>query len=129
MLPRERASAEALVDEVLPDRSRGGSELGHSVDHIDRQVESIEIVAHDHVERRGDGPLLLVAADVQVVVVRAAVRQTMDEPRVPVVREDDRPVDREQRVELGIGEPVRMLGLVLEAHEVDDVNEADAQVG
>ena len=47
---------------------------GHPVDDVDDQVEPVEVVAHDHVERRRDRALLLVAADVEVGVVASADR-------------------------------------------------------
>ena len=67
---------------------------------VHHQVEAVEVVEHDHVERRGGGALLLVAAHVQVVVVGAPVGEPVDQPRVAVVGEDDRPVGGEERVEL-----------------------------
>jgi sulfur carrier protein ThiS len=66
--------------------------------------------------------LLLVAAHVQAVVVGPAVRQPVDQPGVAVVGEDHRLVRREHRVELRVGEPVRVLALGLQSHEVDDVD-------
>ena len=63
---------------------------GHAVDDVDDEVEPVEVVEHDHVERRGGRALLLVAAHVQVVVVVPPIGEPMDEPRVAVVREDDR---------------------------------------
>ena len=86
-------------------------EAGDAVDHVDDEVEAVEVVQHDHVERRRRRALLLVAAHVDVLVVRAPVRQPVDEPRIAVVGEDDRPVAREERVELRVGEPVRVLAL------------------
>ena len=76
------------------------AEAGHPVDHVHDQVEAVDVVEHDHVERRRGRALLLVAAHVQVVVVRAPVGQPVDQPRVAVVGEDHRPVGGEQRVEL-----------------------------
>src|SRR5205823_912160 len=105
------ARAEASILHLLTDVSRPASESRNAVDHVDDEMEPIEVVQHDHVERRGGCPFLLVPANVQVVVVRAAVCQPVDQPRIPVVREDDRSIGREQRVELRIGEPVRMLAL------------------
>ena len=52
------------------------------VDHVLAQVEAVEVVEHYHVERRRRGPLLLVAAYVDVLVAGAAVRQSVDQPRV-----------------------------------------------
>ena len=61
-------------------------------------------------------------------MVRPAIREAMDQPRVAVVGEHDRLVGREQGVELVVGQPVRMLLLVLQAHEVDHVDEADLEL-
>jgi len=46
-----------------------------------------------------------------------------------VVGEDDRPVGGEDGVELALGQPVRVLGLLLQAHQVDDVDDPHFQVG
>src|SRR5947207_2540954 len=54
------------------------TELRHAVDHVAREMEAVEIVADDHVERCGRRPLLPVAANVDVVVVGAAVGQPVD---------------------------------------------------
>ena len=85
------------------------AETGHAVDHVDHEVEAVEIVEHHHVERRRRRPLFLVPANVQVARVRAPVGQPVDQPRVAVVGEDDRPVAREQRVEVRVAQPVRVL--------------------
>ena len=45
-----------------------------AVDHVHDEVEAVEVVEHDHVERRRGRALLLVAAHVEVVVVRRAGR-------------------------------------------------------
>lgn len=61
-------------------------------------------------------------------VACAAVREAVDEPRVAVVREDDRLVRGEERVEVAVGEPVRVLLRVLQPHEVDDVDDTDLEL-
>src|SRR5882762_1551102 len=45
------------------------AELRHALDHVQNEMEAIEIVQHHHVERRRGRPLLLEAADVQIVVI------------------------------------------------------------
>ena len=52
----------------------------------------------------------------------------MDECGVPVIREDDRPIGREHRIELRFRQPVRMLGRRLQRHQVDDVHDAQRDV-
>src|ERR1039458_6052005 len=93
------------------------------------EVEAIQIIQHRHVEGRGDGPFFLVTADVQVLVVGAAVGQSVDQPRVGMERKDDRLVFGEKLVEIRVAQPVRVLGLRLQFHEVDDVDHANFQVG
>ena len=75
-------------------------EPGNAVDHVDHEMEAIEVVEHHHVERRRRRPFLLVAADMEVRVVPAPVGEPVDQPRVAVVGEDDRPRGREERIEL-----------------------------
>jgi hypothetical protein len=77
----------------------------HAVDDVADQVEAVEVVQHRHVEGRGGGALLLVAAHVQVAVVGAPVGQPVDQPRVAVVGEDDRLVGGEDRVEVAVDSP------------------------
>ena len=92
-------------------------------------METVQIVQDHHVEGGRGRALLLVAAHVQVLVVGAAIGQAVDQPRVAVEREDDRPVFREEGVEVLVAQPVRVLGVRLQLHEVDDVDHPDFQVG
>src|SRR5712664_1770721 len=108
-------------------RARG--EPGHAVDHVHDQVEPIEVVEHHHVEGRGRGALLFVAAHVQLVVVAAAVGQPEDQPGVAGEGHDHRPVHGEYGVELEVVEPVRVLGGRLQLHQVYDVDEANPDLG
>ena len=57
------------------------------------------------------GAFLLVAAHMNVVVAGAPVGQAVDQPRVAVEREDDRLVDREERIE--VADPDRPCGCSL----------------
>ena len=74
-------------------------------------------------------PFFFVTADVEVVVVRAPVRELVDQRRITVVREDHRPIRGEDRVELFIRESVRMLARRLEAQQIDDVDDAHVHIG
>jgi hypothetical protein len=80
----------------------------HPVGHVHDQMKAVEVVEHHHVERRGRGALLLVAAHMQVGVVGAAVGQAVDQPGIAVVGEQDRLVGGEQRVEIPLRQAVRM---------------------
>ena len=73
----------------------------------------------------GGGALLDEAAHPEAVGVRTSVHQLVDRPRVAVEGEDHRPVCREDRVEIAVAEPVRMLAVVLQSHQVDHVHHAN----
>jgi VIT1/CCC1 family predicted Fe2+/Mn2+ transporter len=60
---------------------------------------------------------------------REEIGETVNQPRIAVVGEDHRPVRREEGVELGVGHAGRMLVLRLQAHEVDDVDQAHLELG
>ena len=89
-----------LVAHDLLGVGRAGAELRDAVDHVADQVEPVEVVEHHHVERRRGRAFFLVAADVEVVVVGAAIGQAVDQPGIAVVGEDDRLVRGEERVEI-----------------------------
>jgi hypothetical protein len=72
------------------------------VDHIDGQVEAAYLIAHGKVEGRIDIPLLLVAPHVQVLMIRPAIGELVDEPRIAVKIEYDRPVECKEAVEIAV---------------------------
>src|SRR5664280_2840364 len=53
----------------------------------------------------------------------------MDQPGVPMKAKDNKPVFREERIVIRFGEPMRVLGLRLQFHEIDDINYPDFQAG
>src|SRR6185369_3878769 len=67
-----------MLDQLVADRLlevRGPrTELRHAVDHVLHEMEPIEVVEHDHVERGRRRPFLLVAPHVDVAVVRPTIR-------------------------------------------------------
>lgn len=103
--------------------------LRHTINHVHYEVEPIQVVEYRHVERRGDRALFFVSADVDVLVVGAAVGQPVDRPRVRVESEDDGLVGRKQIIEVDIAQTVRVLAFRLQAHQVDDINHANPEVG
>ena len=105
MLARVGAVAQSLVDHLLAQVGGALAERGYAIDHVDDEVEAVEVVEHHHVERRRRRALLLVAAYVDVGVVGAPVGEPVDQPRIAVVGEDDGPARGEQRVELASGRP------------------------
>ena len=119
--------AQSLVIHALPHTRSFRAQARHAVDDVHDQVEPIEVVQHHHVERGGRGPLLFVPTHVDVVVIRAAVGETVDEPRITVIRKDHRAVGGEHGIELGVRQPMGMFARGLQAHQVDHVHDTDFQ--
>src|ERR1051326_6188101 len=61
-------------------------------------------------------------------MIRPAVRQPVDEPRVTVEREHDRLVFGKKRVELPVAQAVGMFSARLQLHQVDDINHATLEL-
>ena len=88
------------LDEFIADVLLGKD----AIDHVAHQMEAVEIVQHGHVERRRGRAFFLIAAHMEVVVVGAAVRQAVNQPRIAVEGEDDRFVLGEERIEVLVAE-------------------------
>src|SRR6266516_2562061 len=98
VVARVLSAAKSHVGHELAHVRGPGTQRRNAVDHVHHQVIAVEVVQHDHVEWRGRGSLFLVAADMEVVVVRPPVAEAVDQPRIAVVGEDHRPVLREDFV-------------------------------
>ena len=64
----------------------------------------------------------------KIVMVVPAIGQPVDHSRIAVEGKDHWLVAREQRVEIPVLQPMRVLGLRLQGHEVDHVHNADTNV-
>src|SRR6185437_16688801 len=80
-------------------------------------------------EWRAGGAFLLVAAHMQVGVASPPIGQPVDEPGIAVEREYDGFVGGEQRIEVLMRQTMRMLTRRLQLHKIDDVDDADLQLG
>ncbi len=60
-----------------------------AIDHITCKVEAVQIVQDCHVERCCCGSFFFIAADVEIVVIGAAIREAVNEPRIAVIGKDD----------------------------------------
>jgi hypothetical protein len=47
------------------------AQFRHAVDHIDHELETVQIIASGHVKGSRGGPLLFIHADVEIVTIRA----------------------------------------------------------
>ena len=117
-----------LILHLLDEVRAAVAKLREIIDRRHDEVEAIQSVKDSHVEGRGDGALFDVAADVDVLVV-ASVSQLMDEAGIAVEGEDDGLVGGEDHVVISLRQAVRVLLLALETHQVNDVDNADAQFG
>ena len=114
-----------LVLELLFKINASGSGLRQTINRVHDEMKTIEIVQHRHVERRGDRAFFLVAADVDVVMISAAISQPVDQPRIRMKRKNDRFIFREQRIKIHVTQAVRMFALWLQSHEVNNIDDAD----
>lgn len=90
------------VAELFLGVGTGYLERGYPVDHIDGEAEPVDLILDGQFQRSVDVPFLLVATHVHVPVIRPAVGQAMDQPRVTMECEDDGLVDGENTVEIPI---------------------------
>lgn len=56
------------------------------------QVKAVKCIDHSHIERRGCGSLLAIAMHVKVLVIWAAVDQSMDQLRVTMKSKNHRSI-------------------------------------
>ena len=63
-----------------------------------------------------------------VLVVSAAVGQPVNQPGIAMIGENDRLIGGKQRIEILIAQSMRMLGLRLDGHQIDDIDHAHLQV-
>jgi hypothetical protein len=113
-----------LAARVGPDGYVLGADIAdHSV------ARARERIANGQLQRRIDVALLLVATHVNVVLMRPVVGEPVDQPGVGVEVEDDRPVRGEERLELAIGQPVRMFRIRHQPEQIHHIYEPDLDVG
>ena len=117
-----------LVSHLLEEISASVAELGQVVDYLLNEVESVDLVLNSHIERGGDGTLFLIARNVEVAV-SSVIQELVYQRGVAVESEYNRLILGKQRVELGIRQTVRVLGMRLELHKIDDVDESDLYLG
>ena len=78
-----------VVAQELLEVGAQGSQARHAIHDVSGQVEAIEIVEHGHVEGGGRGAFLLIATNVQIGVVLAAIGEAVNQPRIAVIGKDD----------------------------------------
>jgi hypothetical protein len=92
------------------------AESWNSLNSVQRELITVEIVQHDHVEWGRGGALLLVSAHMNIVMIVPPVGQLVNDRGVPMKGEDHRLVCRKKLVEILMFQTMGMLGLRLQDH-------------
>src|ERR1700744_961942 len=111
MLAGVSARVQASVDPWLGQHRRVRCKAIPSVDDVHDQVEAIQVVEHNHVERCGGCAALFETAYVHVMVIGAAVGKPMNQPRITVIGKDNRLATGEYGVEFIVGQAMWMFGV------------------
>jgi len=121
-----------VLQELVADRLQGvgcaRAKGGHAVDDIGDEVKPVEVVQHNPVEWGGRRAFFRVTAHMQVVIVRAPIRQAMDEQRITMKGKDDRLVGREEQSMKGIVNLEGKKGLVMGVANADSIAYGCAKV-
>ena len=104
-------------------------ESRNTANRIELKLEAVEVIQHDHIEWRRRGSLFFISAHMNVVVIVAAIREFVDQSRIAVIRKDHGLVGSKDCVEILVLQAVRMFFVGLQRHQVDDVYNANANVG
>ena len=97
-----------LVAQELFEMSADALQARDAVDYVTRDVKSIQIVQNRHIEGSSGCSFFLVSADMEIVMIGTPISKAVNQPGITVIGKDDWLVGREDRVELMIGEAVRM---------------------
>ena len=84
-----------LAAQKLLEVSSDALQTRNAIDDVACKVETIQIVQDSHVERSCCRAFFFVAANVEIVVVRAAIGEAVDQPGVTMKRKNDWLVFRE----------------------------------
>ena len=99
-----------LVAQELFEVCADALQARNAVDDVAGEVKAVEVVEDGHIKGGGGSSFFFVSADVEIVVIGAAIGEAMNEPGVTVVGKDDGLVDREKGIEIAVGEPMGMFG-------------------
>ncbi len=91
-----------LIFKHLFHMSTSNFKFWNSIDYIDRDAETVNLILNCQIKRRVNIPLLLIATHMDVVMVCTAVGESMDQPGVAVEVEDNRFVGGKQTVKVKV---------------------------
>lgn len=100
-----------------------------AVNSQNSQAVSVGLVTDGKLERGVNVALLLVTTNTHALLSLALVGKTVNQPRVGVEVENNRLVIGKDGSVLSIGQTVRMVAIGLQLEQVDDIDEANLQLG
>src|SRR5579863_1324810 len=118
---------EPIADELL-EISGLRSQTRYAVHDVAGEVKAVNLIEDHHVEGCRRGSLLLISPNMEIGMIRPAIRQAMDQPGITVVGKNDRFILGEEDIKLFVAQSVRMLASRLERHQIDDINNPDLQI-
>ena len=104
------------------------AETRYPIDNIDSQIKTVDLIFNGQLQGCADISLFLVAPDMQIFMIGAAISQFVNQPWITVKIKNDRPVHSKKTVEVTIGEAVLMLGMGFKLENIDHIDEADFKV-
>ena len=118
-----------LILQPFLDVGSDGMQTRDTIDDVNCQIEAVDLIENRKFERSVDAALFLVPAYMYVVVIPAPVTKFVNERSVGMEVEDHRLVGGKQRIEVPVGEPMRMFGLRHEAEKIHNIDESYLQIG
>src|SRR5260370_24386431 len=89
------------------------TESWNPADGVERKLVAVEVIQYDHVKGGCRGAFLLVATHMKIVMVVPRIGQPVNDSRIAMDGKDHRLVACEQRVEILLLQPMRVLRLWL----------------
>ena len=127
-LPGVVFTRDLLVEQRLARARSADLVTRHAVDRIDGQAEAVGLIANSELQRRVDVALFFVAAHVDMALMRAVIGQPVDQPRIGMKVENDRPIRSKERLELAVCQTVRVLCIRDQLEQIYYVHEPDFDV-
>ena len=123
-------SPDSLFNELLAcARTLVTKPLAHVVNGQNRERETVCFVPDRKLKRGVDVALLFVATNVEEVLTRAVVGQTVHQPRVGVERKHNRLVVGEESAVFSVCQTMGVVAVGDELEQIDQVDEADIEIG
>src|SRR5690606_16482839 len=95
---------------------------------VNCQIEAVDLVLNGQLERRVDVAFLFVSAYVNIGVIRPAIGELVNKPRIPMEIEDHGLITGKKCIEITIGETMGMFCAWLKPIQIDNIDKADLKL-